>query len=422
MTSAANRTTCVIGAGCAGLAVLKALAERNLSVECFERTANVGGNWRYDDRPGASGAYASLRCNVSRRRMQYPSFPMPRSFGDFPHHAEMAVYLEAYMDAFGLRRHIQFSTAVQRIEPMDGGWRVHPSDGEVRQYGAVVVANGHHWDPVWPSLPGASTVRILHARDYRRPDPFAGQRVLVIGAGQSAIEIATELCRVAARTSVSVRSSVHVIPRYLLGRPFDRFDVTFSDRLPWTFVNWMLAKLAAISQRDEPGVYALGAPSHRVLEQIPIVSSDLYAALRRGAIAIRREVQRVDGSWVIFADGSAEEVDAVICATGYRISLPFLSPAVLEARGKELPLYRRIVPPGVPDLYLVGFVDPPGGLLPIVEMQAAWLAEVLDGYLSYPTRRPCGPRPTRRSAGRPNAFRSSLPTAFVAILTPTCGA
>src|SRR5215510_14392783 len=145
---AVNSEVAVIGAGSSGLAVLKALRDRGVDVECFERGSDVGGLWRYENDSGLSGAYASLRCNVSRRRMQYPSFPMPRSYGDFPSHRDMAAYFEAYVARFGLRRHIRFSTVVEQVAPDDGhGWRVELRSGQVAHHRVIVVANGHHWDP-----------------------------------------------------------------------------------------------------------------------------------------------------------------------------------------------------------------------------------------------------------------------------------
>src|SRR5262249_5575074 len=133
----------VIGAGSAGLAALKALRGRGLAVDGFERGSDVGGLWRYENDNGLSAAYGSLRTNVSRSRMQYPGFAMPRSYGDFPHHSEMAAYLGAYVDAFELRDSIRFRATVERLEPAAGGtWRVTLDDGWQRSYGAVVVATG----------------------------------------------------------------------------------------------------------------------------------------------------------------------------------------------------------------------------------------------------------------------------------------
>ncbi len=210
----------VLGAGSSGLAAMKALHEQGLSVEGFEGGSDVGGLWRYENDNGLSGAYASLRTNVSRSRMQYPSFPMPRSYGNFPHYGELAAYLGAYADAHGLRDSIRFQTTVERLEPAaDGSWRIALDDGSRRKYGAVVVATGLFRSPRLPAYPGGFDGAARHSHEYRTPEPYAGRRVLVVGAGQSAAEIAVEVSTVAERTFMSVRSPVHVIPRWIGPRP-----------------------------------------------------------------------------------------------------------------------------------------------------------------------------------------------------------
>ena len=168
----------VLGAGSSGLAAMKALRERGLQVQGFERGSDVGGLWRYENDNGLSSAYASLRTNVSRKRMEYPSFAMPKSYGDFPSHSEMTAYLDAYADAFGLRDSIRFRTTVERLEPAtDGGWSITLDDGSRRSYGAVVVATGLFWSPSLPDYPGRFAGTVTHSHDYRTPEPYAGRRV-----------------------------------------------------------------------------------------------------------------------------------------------------------------------------------------------------------------------------------------------------
>jgi dimethylaniline monooxygenase (N-oxide forming) len=268
--------------------------------------------------------------------------------------------------------------------------------GPTERYRAVVVASGHHWDPSWPDLPGTSTARVIQARAYRTPDAFAATRVLVIGSGQSAVEIATEVSRVAARTILSVRHGAHVLPRCLLGAPFDRLDVDLVNRLPWPLLNWISEQVIRVARSDDPATYGFRRPAYRLLEQIPTVSSELGSALGSGTIAVRPEIRRLDGARVAFVDGSVEAIDRIVCATGYRISLPFLSPSLVAIRGTALPLYRRIAAPDLPGPYFIGMVDAPGGLLPIVERQSAWLADLLSGRLHLPPR----PRCWRRRCSR----------------------
>lgn len=375
----------VIGAGSTGLAVLRALGERGLAAEGLERGSRVGGLWRYENDNGLSSAYASLRTNVSRLRMQYPSFPMPPTFGDFPHHTDMASYLGDYADAFGLRTRIRFGVTVERLERLpEEGWRITLDDGTELRRRAVVVAVGHDWCPRLPAHPGGFAGEVLHSHDYRTPERFAGRRVLVVGAGQSAAEIAVELCGHAARTGLSIRRGVHVIPRRLRGLPYDAGDIAPANRLPWPLMNRLYAHEVERELGAVPPSWPV--PAHRLLEGIPTLSSELLPAVRRGAVVVRPAIERLEGKRVRFADGSDEEFDAIVYATGYRISLPFLAPDLLAPRGRRLPLYRRIVPPGLGGLFLAGFVDAPSGLLPLVETQGDWIAAVLEGRLALPER------------------------------------
>lgn len=374
----------VIGAGSSGLAALKVLGERGVAVECFERGSDLGGLWRYENDNGLSGAYASLRTNVSRRRMQYPSFPMPHSPVDFPTHTEMAAYMDAYADAFGLRKLIRFGSTIERMEPdPGGGWRLSSDDGAVRTYQAVVVAIGLFWSPKIPKYPGDFDGEASHSHDYRTPGSCAGRNVLVVGAGQSAAEIAVEVARVAARTFMSVRSGHHVIPRWIGGRPYDAADVEPLNRMPWRLMNRLFGWRAARELGLVPASWPVGVD--RTLEGIPVVSSDLLPRVRRGELVIKPAIDRLLGDRVRFVDGSEEAVDRIVYATGYRISLPFLSSSLVSASGRDFPLYRRIVPPGVGGLFFVGFVDAPGGLLPVVEAQAEWVAAVLTRRLGLPS-------------------------------------
>src|SRR5215207_5517774 len=379
----------VIGAGSSGLAVLRALRGRGLAVYCFERGSQAGGLWRYQNDNGLSSAYASLRTNVSRPRMEYPSFPMPAVYGDFPHHSDMAAYLEAYGASFGHRRFIRFRSTVEWLEPVpDGTWRVLLDDGSVHRFRAVVVATGLHWCPKRPVHPGRFFGAVSHSHDYRVPEPFAGSRVLVVGGGQSAAEIAVEVSGVATRTCISVRHGVHVIPRSIGGRPYDASDISPINRLPWRLLNVLYGRDVAREVGPIPAEWP--TPPQRVLEGVPTISTDLLPAIHRRDVLVKRAVERLAGDRVRFVDGTEEPFDWIIYATGYRISLPFVCPSLVAPRGREFPLYRRIVPLGLRGLLFAGFVDVPGGLLPVVEDQAEWIAALLTGHLRLPsTKRMC---------------------------------
>jgi dimethylaniline monooxygenase (N-oxide forming) len=373
----------VLGAGSSGLAAIKALREQGLHVEAFERSSDVGGLWRYENDNGLSAAYASLRTNVSRPRMQYPSFAMPKSYDDFPKHSEMAAYLGAYADAFALRDSIRFRTTVERLEPAaDGTWWITLDDSSRRSYSAVVVATGLFWSPRLADYPDSFEGTVSHSHGYRTPESYAGRRVLVVGAGQSAAEIAVEVSTVAERTFMSVRGGVHVIPRWIGRRPYDAADIAPLNRMPWRLLNTIYG--LRVSRALGPRPASWPPPVHRPVEGIPIVSSELLPAVRRGAVVVKPAIERLYGNSVRFVDGSEERVDRIVYATGYRISLPYLSSSLVSAADRELPLYRRIAPPGVGGLYFAGFVDAPGGLLPVVETQGQWIAAVLTGQVGLP--------------------------------------
>ena len=147
-------SVCVIGAGSSGIAAAKALHERGIPFDCFEKSDRVGGNWVFGNKNGMSSAYRSLHINTSRERMEYADFPMPKSYPDFPHHTQIAAYFDAYVDRFGFRDRIRFETGVEHAaREADGTWTIALDTGETRRYDALVVANGHHWDPRWPEPP-----------------------------------------------------------------------------------------------------------------------------------------------------------------------------------------------------------------------------------------------------------------------------
>src|SRR3954469_12569242 len=232
-------TACVIGAGSSGIAAAKSLLERGIATTVYEKSDRVGGNWVFENTNGMSSAYRHLHINTSRERMEFPGFPMPKSYPDFPHHTHIAAYFDAYADHFGVRDHIVFETGVERAEERaDGTWEVTSDDGRRRAFDMLLVANGHHWDPRWPepSYPGQDTFpgEQMHSHFYVDAEPFKGKRILVVGIGNSAMDIATESSYTADEVILSSRRSAYVLPKYLFGRPLDQIGVNrFTGALPF---------------------------------------------------------------------------------------------------------------------------------------------------------------------------------------------
>jgi dimethylaniline monooxygenase (N-oxide forming) len=202
MSETPNRV-CIIGAGSSGIAACKVLQEHGIPFDCYEASDRVGGNWAYDNPNGMSSAYKSLFINTSRERMEYSDYPMPKSYPVFPHHTQIAEYFNNYVDHFHFRQHIHFNCLVTQAEPLPGGgWEITLQNGTIQRYRALLVANGHHWDPRWPEppFPGHFDGDIIHSHFYRVPDPYVDKNVLVLGFGNSAMDIAVETSRVSKMT------------------------------------------------------------------------------------------------------------------------------------------------------------------------------------------------------------------------------
>lgn len=379
----------MIGAGSSGIAALKGLAERGIAVDCFEKSDRVGGNWVFANRNGMSSAYRSLHTNTSRERMAYSDFPMPRSYPDFPHHTQIASYFADYVKHFGLDSRISFETGVELAvrEPSDGVWTVTLDSGETRRYDALLVANGHHWDPRWPEppYPGAFGGVEMHSHWFVDASDFRDQNVLVVGMGNSAVDIAVESSFVAGRTFISGRRGEHVVPKYVFGRPVDQIAVSrLTPLVPFRLRQMFFRAIyrVAVGRVED---YGLPAPDHRLLESHPTLSADFLGRVAQGEVRFKPEIAALAGDRVRFVDGSEEPIDVIVWATGYKVTFPFFEPKFLSAPDNELPLYRRVFKPGVDNLFFLALLQPLGPTMPIAEAQGRWIAAYLRGEYHLPS-------------------------------------
>ena len=389
---AISSKVCIIGAGSSGIVAAQVLNARGIGFDCFEKGSQVGGNWRYENDNGMSSAYRSLHINTSRRVMAFKSLPMPEHYPDYPDHFQMAAYFDEFVDHFGLREKISFRTEVTKVEPADGEWAVtvkREGGAETcERYRAVLVANGHHWDPRWPepAFPGSEEFEgeQIHAHLYREPDMLRGKRVLVLGLGNSATDIAVESSRIGEKTFLSVRRGAYVIPKYMNGKPIDEVTTPLVARLPLSVQRFFAMRGLEMAAGDVTS-YGLPKPDHKLFEAHPTVSSELLPRLGHGDITVKPNIERYEGGRSVrFVDGSSEEVDLVVYCTGYKITFPFFDPKVFAAPDNRLPLYRRVVSVERPGLYFVGFIQPLGPIMPLAEAQCEWIADLLSGRASLP--------------------------------------
>lgn len=391
-SAAAGPLCCVIGAGPSGITTIKRLKEHGIPYDCFEASDNVGGNWYYQNPNGMSACYQSLHIDTSKFRMGMKEFPVPEDWPDYPHHSQIFTYLNDYVDHFGLRDTITFNTKVTRAyREQDGRWSVTTSDGMTRSYDVLLVANGHHWDPRWPepAYPGEFTGEQIHAHSYNTPfDPIdmRDRRVLVVGSGNSAMDIASELSMrfVASELHISMRRGVWVFPKYINGKPSDK--IMLPSWVPRKIQHWLMGR----TMRQQLGSmqnFGLPEPKYQPWEAHGTISGEFLQRAGSGDIKARPGIDRFDGKTVHFTDGSASEFDVIVWCTGYKISFPFFEQPEFTADEDNRPprLFKRMLLPGVPNLIYMGLAQSLPTLVNFAEQQSRWVVPYLKGEYAPPS-------------------------------------
>ncbi len=381
-------TAAIIGAGSSGIAALKALVEQGFDVTCFEASDRVGGNWVFENKNGMSACYRDLHINTSRDRMEYSDFPMPRDYPDYPDHRQIAAYFDAYVDHFGIRDRIRFETRVEHAERLgDGTWELTLDDGTTHRFDALLVANGHHWNPRWPepAFPGSDTFEgvQMHAHAYMSPDFMAGRSVVVLGMGNSAMDIAVEASYVTDRVFLAARRGAWIVPKYLFGKPTDQFRN--DPRIPFKIRQKVMQQIMKTTI-GPPEKFGLPKPDHEFGQAHPTVSGRILDRITHGAVKPKPNIARLDGDGVVFEDGTREQADIVVYCTGYKITFPFFDEDFVSAPDNHIELYRRVVHPDVPNLFFIGLLQPLGAVMPLSEAQGQWIADHLRGEYALPPR------------------------------------
>jgi len=366
---------CIVGAGSSGLAVAKNFRQAGIAFDCCEREDDVGGNWYYGSQ--ASSVYRSAHLISSKKLTEYPDFPMPDAYPPYPSQRQAWGYLRSYAENFGLYECVQFNTAIERVEPHDGAWDVHVARGGRRSYRGVVIANGHNWDPRWPKLPGEFHGTMLHSRDYKTPDILQGKRVLVIGAGNSGCDIAVESAQHARQTLLSMRRGYHFLPKFVRGKPVDLCGETLLRLGMPLWLRRAAMRLALRLLFGSPQDYRLPTPDHRLLETHPILNSQLPYYSGHGKIDVKPDVAELCGQRVRFADGSVEPVDLIVCATGYKLSFPFIERRHLDWHNGRPDLYLNVFHRRRDDLFVAGLIQPDSGQWGLVDQQAQLIARFI---------------------------------------------
>lgn len=384
---------CVIGAGPSGIAAAKNIIDEGfVNTVVYDRGHEVGGNWVFDADSGHSSVFETTHIISSRRFSQYDDYPMPEDYPDYPSHAQLAAYFQGYARHFGLYDHIVFHTLVTHCEKDDAGrWRVDVKDersGDTRTeiFDHLIVCNGHHWKPRWPTYPGRFSGRFIHSHDFKRAEPFRDQRVLVIGGGNSACDAAVETSRVSASTDISWRRGYWVVPKFLFGVPGDHLHNLVANRMGWLPAKLRLRALELLLRliNGPNSAYGLPDPDHPLGATHPTLNSELLYFIRHGEIKPRPDIARLDGHRVHFVDGSTGDYDTIIACTGFEIAHPFFDTDFIDYSQGPVPLYLKMIHPDHDNLAFIGLFQPLGCIWPAAELQAKIIARRMAGLWHPP--------------------------------------
>ena len=389
-SSAKPQRVAVIGAGAAGLCAAKNLLARGVDVVVYEIGTCIGGLWVYNNDSGLAPAYKSLHLNSETKVTEYRDFPFPPGSPLYPDHVGVRRYLESYAEHFAVLPHIRFKSKVVDVSPRGEGWRVKleagPSDGttdgRIEDFDAVVVASGHQGSPSHPTWKDDFKGEYLHSHTYRVPEPFRDKRVLVVGMGNSAVDIASDICVVTQSTTIVARSPVLVMPRMMFGVPTSRVLAKLEKSwMPWPMRRTIREILVGIvhGRMEQWGFTTPKSRTH------PTSHPSLMSHFVWDRIKAKPAITSVKENAVQFVDGSSGVYDTVIAGTGYAVDLPFLAPELRPLNGHRLELFLRIVHPRQRGLYFAGMFNVAGGgNIRMMDDQAQWIAELVCGDKSLP--------------------------------------
>lgn len=314
---------CIIGGGPIGLGIAKSFKDADLAFDIIEKERDFGGLWGMDYACGK--VYPTVHLDTPKSKTEYAHYPMPAHYPAYPKHDLYLKYLGDFAAHFDLYAHASFGNAVTHLEIGEDFCKLHLQNGEERFYRAAVIATGFFNQPLFPHYAGQFSGLILHASQYKHPDLIANQRVLIVGAGDSAYEIAVDSAHYAASTLLSMRRTYHLMPKYLYGKPTEEWIAELANQFKNKEEFWQYAEELFRQAGFRGEDYGLLKPDHPIYAALPVVNSFLLYHVGHGDIRVKPDIQLLKKDSVLFTDGREEKIDVIIYATGYHTTFPFLS-------------------------------------------------------------------------------------------------
>jgi hypothetical protein len=370
----------IIGAGPGGLAAAKHALQAGFDPTVFEASGDLGGQWQTT--ATHSGVWPGMHTNTSRAMTAFSDFPAPADHPLHPAAEQVHQYLHTYARSFGVIERIRLNSRVAKVRPR---WEV---DGE--PFDGVVVASGRFRKPYLPPALSQFNGDVIHAFDYLGAERFRDRRTLVYGNGISGLEIASDLAPATPVVS-AFRKPRYVIQKVVDGVSSDwQWYTLFGalERRNLSSEEWSRRQRERIIRvAGNPTDFGAPEPDPDLRTAGLSLCQDYLTQIRDGSIVCRPAISSVDADNVTFADGSTERFEAIICATGYELDIPYLDHDLRNVLGAGPALYQRTFHPDLPGLAVIGQFLAQGPYFPLLELQARWIMAVWAGDVRLPDER-----------------------------------
>lgn len=350
----------VIGGGPAGLSGAKALKELDIPFDGFDLGSDFGGLWNINN--PLSTMYESAHLISSKTTTEFLDYPMPEGTPDYPSHRLMKEYFISYAKNFGLYDHYYFHTKIIDVVKLKNEkWRIITFNNKLGQkeyiYKGVIIANGTLAKPNIPEFKGNFSGEIIHSAKYKSADIFKNKRVLVIGAGNSGCDIVVDAVHQAKKVDISVRRGYYFVPKYVFGQPSD--TIGGKIKLP----RWLKQKVDNKLLKwftGDPEKFGFPKPKYKMYESHPVINTLILHHIGQGDVKVQKDISYFDGKSVHFKDGTCEEYDVIVLATGYKLDYPFIDKKYINWQGMAPEMYLNIFHPKDDNLFILGMVEAAG--------------------------------------------------------------